>query len=32
MFENIDVTGITLEKIWIFVSGAPTDVWFSIVR
>ena len=32
LFEHIDVTHISLEKIKIFESGQRTDIWFRVVR
>ncbi len=32
LFEHLEVTGIRLEKIKLFESGARTDLWFRIVH
>ncbi len=32
LFEHMDVTHITLEKIRTFEAGARTDIWFRVVK
>ena len=32
LFENIDVSNITLEKIRVFEAGERTDIWYRVVR
>ncbi len=32
LFENVDATQMTLEKIKVFESGARTDIWFRILK